>query len=91
MRAFPNNSLEVQEETIEEKMALLLEMETEYIGHKKAFKKKHENLVASIKSLKNIIEAEVIERGKTVTIEGMKAEYVPHVVFMKPKKEKEND
>ena len=91
MRAYPNHALEVSEETLEDKMALLRDMENEYLTYKKAFKKKHESLVASIKSLKNIITAEVIGGGKTVTIEGMKAEYVPTVVFMKPKKEKEND
>ena len=90
MRAYPNNSLELPEETLEDKLKHLLEMENEYRTYRKAFKKKHENLVASIKSLKNIIEAEVIAGGKTVTIDGMKAEYIPTVVF-KTKKEQTNE
>ena len=90
MRAYPNNQLEVPEETLEDKLKQLLEMENEYRTYRKAFKKKHENLVASIKSLKNIITAEVIQNKETVIIDGMKAEYIPNVVF-RMKKEKENE
>ena len=89
-RAYPNDTLIVPEETLEDRMKQLLEMENEYRVYKKAFKKKHENLVESIKSLKNIITAEVIQNKETVIIDGMKAEYIPNVVF-KMKKEKENE
>lgn len=90
MRAYPNDSLVLPEETLEDKLKQLLEMENEYRVYKKAFKKKHENLVESIKSLKNIITAEVIQNKETVIIDGMKAEYIPNVVF-RMKKEKENE
>lgn len=90
MRAYPNDSLVLPEETLEDKLKQLLEMENEYRTYRKAFRKKHENLVASIKSLKNIISAEVIENKQTITIDGMKAEYIPNVVF-KMKKEQNND
>ena len=89
-RAYPNDALVVPEETLEDRMRLLLEMKNEYKVYRQAFKKKHENLVASIKSLENIISAEVIEKKETVIIDGMKAEYIPNVVF-RLKKEKEDE
>lgn len=90
MRAYPNDSLVLPEETLEDKLKQLLEMENEYRVYKKAFKKKHENLVESIKSLKNIITAEVLQKKETVVIDGIKAEFVPNVVF-RMKKEKEDE
>ena len=90
MRAYPNNSLMVEEETVEVRLAQLCEMKLEYRAAKKAFDNKYKNLRDSIKSLENIITDEVIKAKRTVVVGDIKAEYIPTVSF-KLKKEKDNE
>ena len=90
MRAYPNNSLKVEEETVEVRLAQLCEMKLEYRAAKKAFDNKYKNLRESIKSLENIITDEVIKAKRTVVVGDIKAEYIPTVSF-KLKKEKDNE
>ena len=90
MRAYPNDSLKVEEETVEVRLAQLCEMRLEYRAAKKAFDNKYKNLRESIKSLENIITDEVLKAKRTVVVGDIKAEYVPTVVF-KLKKEKDSD
>lgn len=91
MRAYPNEKLIVPEETVEDRIQQLEQMENEYRTYRKAFRKKHENLVESIKTLKEIISDEVIKGGKTVIVGDMMVEYVPTVVFKKRKKEETDE
>ena len=86
----PNIVPEVPEETLEDRLAKLCEMKQEYKAKKKAFKEQTKHLLESIKSLENIITGEVLERGKTVMVAGIKAEYVPTVVI-RLKKEQNNE
>ena len=76
--------------TLEDFLAELLEKKTEYRRNQKSFKEQNKHLLESIKSLENIVTDEVIKRGKTVRVEGIKAEFKPTVVI-KIRKGKEND
>ena len=67
------------EDSLEVKLLKLAEMQAEYQRDWKTFKHEHKHLRASIKSLKNIIENDVIALGKTVTVGNVRAEYVPTV------------
>ena len=78
MKGRPNVE-KVQEETLETRMEQLAELKADYRAEQKAFDKKHEHILETIKSLENIIVAEVLERGTTVTVGNLRAEYVPTV------------
>ena len=77
----PNVLEEMPEETLEDRLARLCEMKQEYRDKKKAFRKSTNDLLESIKSLENIITGEVLQKGRSVQIEGIKAELVTQVVF----------
>lgn len=77
----PNILEEMPEETLEDRLARLCEMKQEYRDKKKAFRKSTSDLLESIKSLENIIKGEVIQKGRSVQVEGIKAELVTQVVF----------
>lgn len=81
---------EMPEETLEDRMAKLYEMKTEYRAKQKAFKDANKHLLESIRSLENIITAEVIKLKRTVKVDGIRAEYKP-VVVIKIKKEQNNE
>lgn len=78
-------------QTLEQRMELLLEMKTEYRAERKAFKDKTKHLLDSIKSLENVITAEVLERGMTVQVEGIKAEYIPTVKIRMKKEQNDGE
>lgn len=82
------NVEEVPEESLETRMAQLAEMKAEYQTAKKEFKNKHKHLLESIKSLENIVIAEVMQGGKTVTVGNIKAEIITTV---KIRMKKENN
>ena len=82
----PNILEETPEETIEDRLAKLYEMKSEYKSKQKEFKEKNKHLLESIKSLENIITDEVIRMKRTVKVDGIRAEYKPQV-FFKMKKE----
>ena len=77
----PNVLEEMPEETLEDRLARLCEKKQEYRDKKKAFRKSTNDLLESIKSLENIITGEVLQKGRSVQIEGIKAELVTQVVF----------
>ena len=87
LMAYPNDSLIVPEETLEDRISQLMRMENEYKTYRKAFREKHKHLVESIKTLKEIISDEVIKNGKTVIVGNMMVEFVPTVAFKKKKEE----
>jgi len=74
------------DESLEGKLTQLCEMKTELRAKKNEFTYKTRHLRDSIKGLENIITAEVIQRGQTVTVGNIRAEFVPTVVI-KMKKE----
>ena len=90
MRAFPNEAQAVKEETLEDRLRELLEKKREYRAKQKAFKDKNKDLLESIKSLENIVIAEVTEMKRTVVVDDIKAEYKPQVII-KLKREKNDE
>ena len=77
-KGYPNE-VEVPVESLESRLEHLCLLKTEYRANKKEFESKNKHLLESIKSLENIITAEVLELGKTVTVGNIKAEFVPTV------------
>ena len=77
-KGYPDN-LETPEESLEDRMEKLAELKADYRAAKKEFERKHEHLLEMIKSLENIITAEVLDLGKTVTVGNLRAEYIPTV------------
>ena len=77
----PNVLEEMPEETLEDRLARLCEMKQEYRDKNKVFRKSTNDLLESIKSLENIITGEVLQKGRSVQIKGIKAELVTQVVF----------
>lgn len=75
-------------ETLDDRLTKLYEMKVEYRRNQKAFKDANKDLLASIKSLENIIIDEVKKLGRTVKADGIKAEFKPQVVI---KIKREND
>ena len=90
MRAYPNDAQTVPEETLETRLAELCEKKMEYRKHQKEFKDRNKDLLESIKSLENIVIAEVMEMQKTVIVGNIKAEFKPNVVI-KLRKEKTDE
>ena len=79
-RGKPEPEMEI-EDSIEKKMKTLAEMRLELKAKRNEFKRNTQHLRESIKSLENIITAEVIEQGKTIVVGNIRAEYVPVVRF----------
>lgn len=77
-RGKPEAELEL-EDSLEKKMMKLAEMRTELRGKQNEYKANTKHLRESIKSLENIITAEVIANRKSVTVGNIRAEYVPTV------------
>ena len=80
----------VPDESLETRMRELAELKAEYRWNKKEFENKNKHLLECIKSLENIITAEVLELGKTVTVGNLKAEFIP-TVKIRLKKVENND
>ena len=78
MKGRPNIE-NVPEENLETRMQQLAELKAEYRANKKEFENRNKHLLEAIKSLENIITAEVLELGKTVTVGNIKAEFIPTV------------
>lgn len=79
------------EDSIEVKMIRLEAMKREYKANRKAFQKENEHLLASIKSTENLVSSEILEKGHTVRVGNIIAEYIPQVrIRIKPMRE-END
>lgn len=76
-RAKPEN-LPV-EETLEMRLQTLAEMRTEMKAKRNQFRESTKHLRESIKSLENIITAEVMANRKSITVGNIRAEYVPTV------------
>lgn len=77
-KGYPDH-IDIPEETLEDRMEKLAELKAEYRANKKEFERKNEHLLETIKSLENIITAEVLELGKTVTVGNLRAEFIPTV------------
>lgn len=80
---FPDDSLEA-------KMQMLGEIETELTQRYREYKNSVKELKKTRESLRNIIEEEVKQRKTTVTVGIIRAEYVESVVIRK-KKEKNDE
>lgn len=76
---------------LEEMMTQLYEMKVEYRAKQKAFKDTNKHLLESIKCLENLVTDEVIKRGKTVKVAGIKAEYKPAVIIKIKRDENERE
>jgi len=87
MRAYPNESLVVPEETLEDRMRQFGEIEAELSQKLKEYKNSVKNLKQTRESLRNIIIAEVLARKETVTVGNIRAEYVESVVIKKKKEQ----
>ena len=83
-RAKPEAEVEI-EDSLEKKLMRLAEMRIEMKSKRNEFKKNTQHLRESIKSLENIITAEVLEKGKTIVAGNIRAEYVPMVRFQMAK------
>lgn len=77
-KGYPDH-IDIPDETLEDRMEKLAELKAEYRSNKKEFERKNEHLLETIKSLENIITAEVLELGKTVTVGNLRAEFIPTV------------
>lgn len=71
--------VDVPEESLETRMMELAELKADYRSNKKEFERKNQHLLETIKSLENIITAEVMELRKTVTVGNLRAEYIQQV------------
>ena len=80
---FPDDSLEA-------KMQMLGEIETELTQRYREYKNSVKELKKTRESLRNIIEEEVKQRKTTVTVGIIRAEYVESVVIKK-KREKNDE
>ena len=83
-RAKPESEVEI-EDSLEKKLMRLAEMRIEMKAKRNEFKKNTQHLRESIKSLENVITAEVLEKGKTIVAGNIRAEYVPMVRFQMSK------
>lgn len=81
---------DIPDDTLEARMTKLAEMKAELKAKNKAHKDSTKHLRDSIESIENIIRAEVLELGKTVTVGNIRAEYVTSVVI-KLKKDENNE
>ena len=82
--------VEVPNESLETYFQDLAELKGIYRTNKKEFDERNKHLLESIKSLENIISAEVLKLGKTVTVGNIRAEYKQTVVI-RMKKDQENE
>ena len=83
-RAKPESEVEI-EDSLEKKLMRLAEMRIEMKAKRNEFRDKTKHLRESIKSLENVITAEVLEKGKTIVAGNIRAEYVPMVRFQMAK------
>lgn len=82
---------EIPDDSIEAKLAKLSEIQEELHRLNMEHKEKTKHLRETSKSLKNIITAEVLAIGKTVTAGNMRAEFVPTVVIKRKKEENDGE
>lgn len=87
-RAKPESEVEI-EDSLEKKMMRLAEMQLEMRAKKNEFRSQTKHLRESIRSLQEIITADVMERGKTIVVGNIRAEYVPSVRFQMIKENKD--
>lgn len=75
---------------ITDDLELLYQLKTELKGKRKAYRESVKGLKHSIEDLEQKVTEQILKTGKTVTVGGIKAEYVPTVVF-RMKKENSNE